>query len=474
MVRRLGPEADVYYEVRRDGSLRSVPAAPPLPDGAWEQCCVVECLVGSGRARQPCLFLHGAWSDVLVDPTAWGFGSTTLADFTVREATQRRVRLHAAHESPGFYTLRGGCRPALWPLPAGVPGPSTATTGLQALELRWAASHDAALQAPSDRRRRAEEWAVDLLPCQQPGKRQRLGVYERVERRAELEAERWQQGGPQREAAGPPPVVPSANMLLQDDTVDAAAPLGASEEELAEARAAKAAWARLKRAGPPREQYSLAVRIMHGSLYVNSFLCHIHVLPADAAYCEGAACQPVGVLEGLSHAFVGCPAVAPAAVRCMLLCRAAQRPRCARGCCLGMSMLSGSLSPICSIAGPICECRSCTACGCCGPAARALAAPSAPLPCAQPRWRRCGRPSSVTSCGRQWTCGGCLTPTPSGSGAAMSASRQMSFSGCERLPSHMYCCCMLGSSPAVLACYAGNPLIYRRLACFTLLRHDRL
>ena len=73
------------------------------------------------------------------------------------------------------------------------------------------------------------------------------------------------------------------------------------------------AWARLRRAGLPREQHGLAYRIMHGSLYVNSFLCHIKVLPAAAAYCECAECQPASVLEGLSHAFVHCPAVAPAA-----------------------------------------------------------------------------------------------------------------------------------------------------------------
>lgn len=315
LVRQLGPGAPAYYEVRRDGGLRRMPAPPALPGAAvWEQCCVVECQVGSGRARQPCLFLHGAWSEVLVDPSVWGFGGVSLGDYTVRAATQRRAQLRAARESPGFYTVGVGCRPALWPLPAGVPGPSAASTGLQALELRWAASHDAALQAPAGRRRRrAEEWVVELLPCQQPGKRQRLGVFERLERRGEFEAERQQQGGPQRGPAAPVVAVASAPVLLQDDTVDAAAPPAATEAEQAEFRAVRSAWARLRRAGLPRDQLGLAIRVMHGSLYVNSFLCHIHVLPASAAYCEHAGCQAAGVLESLSHAFVHCPAVTPAA-----------------------------------------------------------------------------------------------------------------------------------------------------------------
>lgn len=302
-----------YYSVRGDAVLSRLAAPPVLPAAAvWEQCCVVEGPVGGGRVRQSCFFLQGPWSEVLVDPSTWGFGQTTLVGYTVRSATLRRVQLRAAREEPNFYRVGVGCRPALWALPAGVPGPSSATTGLQAMELRWAASHDAVLRAPPGRRRPTREWEVEVLPCQQPGKRPRLSVHQRVERRQEEEAERRQQG--MRLGAPPAPAAAAAlHVPLQDDTVDATAPPGAPEQEEAEWRAARAAWVRIRRAGLPREQHGLAYRILHGSLYVNSFLCHIGLLPAHAAYCECADCQPEGVLESLSHAFLRCPAVAPAA-----------------------------------------------------------------------------------------------------------------------------------------------------------------
>ena len=61
----------------------------------------------------------------------------------------------------------------------------------------------------------------------------------------------------------------------------------------------------------PREQYGTVYRILHGSLYVGALLCHVHVVPRDQACCTHPACE--GVLETLSHAFLLCPAVAPAA-----------------------------------------------------------------------------------------------------------------------------------------------------------------
>ena len=77
----------------------------------------------------------------------------------------------------------------------------------------------------------------------------------------------------------------------------------------------RAVWQRLRAADLPREEYALAVRLLHGSLYVGAFLCHIHVLPPGAACCPHASCS-VGAarppLDDLGHAFLACPAVAPA------------------------------------------------------------------------------------------------------------------------------------------------------------------
>ena len=176
--------ASSYYLVRGDGSLRQLPAMPALPDGArWVQACVLQCTLPGQRASQgrqedeedgpatrPCLL--DAWSEVVVDPTVWGMGKHDLCSFTVRCATQRRIQLRAQHEAGAWYTPGVGCRPALWAPPAGAPSSSRPSTGLQVLEGRWLSSYErgvAEQQRPPDRRRSAE-WAVELLPCQRPGK----------------------------------------------------------------------------------------------------------------------------------------------------------------------------------------------------------------------------------------------------------------------------------------------------------------
>jgi hypothetical protein len=137
---------------------------------------------------------------------------------------------------------------------------------------------------------------VQLLPCQQPGKRQRLDVHARVAARAA--------------AAPPSPVLQSS--VRPDDVTDAAAPTPpttAADQEVQSA--VKAVWRRLYQADLSREQYGTAYRILHGSLYVGGFLCHIGVVSPEEACCSHPACA--GTLETLSHAFLLCPAVAPAA-----------------------------------------------------------------------------------------------------------------------------------------------------------------
>ncbi len=148
--------------------------------------------------------------------------------------------------------------------------------------MRWASTYDARLAAVRTSRRRTAEWEVDLLPCQRPGQRQRLGVYERVQRRQQQE---------QLAPAPPAAPAPQPRWPLQDDAVDAAAvqtAQSAAEEE--ERKVLRAVWRRLRQADLPREEYALAVRLLHGSLYVGAFLCHIHVLPPHAACCPHPAC----------------------------------------------------------------------------------------------------------------------------------------------------------------------------------------
>ena len=212
---------------------------------------------------------------------------------------------------------------------------------------------------------------------------------------------------------------------LQDDTMDAAAPPGAPEQDEAEWRAARAAWIRIRRAGLPREQHGLAYGILHGSLYVNSFLCHIGLLPAHAAYCECADCQPVCVLESLSHAFLRCPAVAPAAAWVCSVFAAVSggaAPPCCPRVLLGDEHAVWRPEPSLqhcwthlrvSFLHSVWQLR----------ARRSRAGrPFCPPPFAQPPWRRSGQRSSATGCGRRQTSVASRAPTLSGSAAATSTS----------------------------------------------------
>ena len=291
------------YSVREDGSLAEKEGAPPL-GLQWEPCCVVACPLDPKDPKSGDLpFLVAAWPHVQVDPSVWGHGDQALPWFTVRAAAVRRVRLRAAQEGEGWFTLGVGWRPALWDPPPGAGASSVRRSGLEIMEARWALSFEQAGRGRG--RRRAAEFQVELLPCQQPGKRQRLGLHERMAARAAL-------------AAAPGPSLHDTEPAWgMDDVRDvAAASTPMSSDELVEWVAVRGAWRRLKEADLPREQYGTAYRLAHGSLYVGGFLCHIGVVGTAVACCSHAAC--VSELETLSHAFLACPAVVPAAA---WLCR---------------------------------------------------------------------------------------------------------------------------------------------------------
>lgn len=297
-----------YFDARPDGSLRPLGELPPVPATAeWVHCCVVACPApGKGGGEVP--MLVGPWTEVVVDPSVWGHGEASLCHFTVRAATQRRIELRARQRHPDWYVPGAGARPRLWPLPAGVPGPAAALTGLQSLELRWASSFDRRRLEGTAARRRSAEFEVELLPCQRPGKRPRLGVFDRLAAAAVAAAERE-----------PAPVAPRRlpPWPLQDDDVrdSTAVPAPASLEEAQARQSVRGVWQRLRGADLTREQHALGYRLLHGSLYVGAFLCHIGVLPPADACCqhEGCAGAAEPPLETLTHAFLTCPAVAPAA-----------------------------------------------------------------------------------------------------------------------------------------------------------------
>jgi hypothetical protein len=294
------------YAVLPDGRLIPLAALPASTlAAAWQPCLVLSCMLQPSQpSRGTAFFLAGPWNDVIVDPAVWGYGSIPLCSFTVKAATQRCIQLRAARLAPRWFAIGSGCRPALWTLPSDEPGPAAAATGLQAAELRWQSSFDRrSLEEQQPRGRRAAEFEVDLLPCQRPGKRSRLSVHARLAARQQQQlappVEQPAGAGQRQQQASPYP--------LQDDVRDAGAPAPRTAEHAAQ----RAFWKRLRAADLPRDQYGLAYRIAHGSLYVGAFLCHISMLPPAAACCLHPSCEQQ--LETLSHAFLTCPAVAPAA-----------------------------------------------------------------------------------------------------------------------------------------------------------------
>ncbi len=314
------------HAVAPDGSLEPPPdgVLPPAAAGglAWRPCCVVSCSSsprssgGEGGGRP---FLVGPWESVLLDPSVWGHGDVPLTSFTVKAVAQRRIQVRAQQEAGGWFAIGDGCRPALWDPPAGAAGGSAARTGLATLEGRWATSWERAAAAAAHPRRRTAEYVVELLPCQQPGKRPRLGVHERLAQRA-AEAAAPPAAAAAAAAAPPQPRVPQ-----QDDELDAAAPPADPAVDADALAAQRRVWQQLRTADLPREWYGLAYRVLHGCLYVGGFMCHIGIYGHAAAQCSHPSCELQ--LETLTHAFVECPAVAPAAAwLCSVFAAVSGRP----------------------------------------------------------------------------------------------------------------------------------------------------
>ena len=170
------------YGVAADGRLKppDLSQAQPASDGQWRPCCVVFCPCPKGRhplvtidagvgpragsaTRPPQqhsagdggegpgsdsgadgtnsapqtiqeAFLLGPWSEVDLDPTVWGHGSTALLQLTARAIARRMLRLRALGRWPALFVAGAGMRPKLWPAAT---GDNQAESGLQGLEQRW-------------------------------------------------------------------------------------------------------------------------------------------------------------------------------------------------------------------------------------------------------------------------------------------------------------------------------------------------
>ena len=227
----------------------------------------------------------------------------------------------------GVASARGGAWPLLWgtrPLAAaeGQGAPGLARDGLQRLEARWVqawqeAQAAAQLRAGLDAGGRppAEVHPAQLVqhawldldvgrlaPRQPP--------VARGPRALARFALRQQQPVP------PPLPVPAAHALvmvtrlaLPNDESDAAQVLATPK------RVPCRAWRELLDDTLVRDHRTVAWRVLHGGLMVGGLQCHLRIDPLGRASCC-PACAAQGraqELETLSHAFVDCPSVAPAA-----------------------------------------------------------------------------------------------------------------------------------------------------------------
>ena len=133
----------VWYSLQPDGSLACLQDPPIQLGGTWVPCCVVFATKGGPRKEQrqqaqqqdSAYYLVGAWEDVQVDPSVWGFGEAGgVLRYTVKAATQRLLQLQCS-SLPGWVPGYG-VRPRLWRDREGALAPATAVQDLEARHKR--------------------------------------------------------------------------------------------------------------------------------------------------------------------------------------------------------------------------------------------------------------------------------------------------------------------------------------------------
>ncbi|KAJ9530847.1 hypothetical protein QJQ45_028863 [Haematococcus lacustris] len=267
---------------------------------------------GQGQGQEE--WLLGPWAHLQLDPQVWGLGTTTLLEFTVRDA---KVRLHQLQRVSvdALYPPGGGLWPVLWgrrpPREAGV-AQGTAVDGeaFRELEERWQASaQQVTAQRAAEEREQQGRDAEELLPEEVQGSQAprwrdtsarappRPSPEQRAAERAERQLEAQQ--GPRRTGRQPATLqVPPDGMV---DELAAAARPGQSCLQV---------WKELMDPTLRREHAIVAWRVLHGSLMVGALWGHILKGAAAPGSSDCRLCQP-GQLETLTHAFLTCPAVAP-------------------------------------------------------------------------------------------------------------------------------------------------------------------
>ncbi|KAJ9524856.1 hypothetical protein QJQ45_003007 [Haematococcus lacustris] len=236
---------------------------------------------GGAKAEE---WLLGPWAHLQLDPQVWGMGTTTLLDFSVKHA---RVRLHQLQRvsADPLHPPSGGLWPALWgvrpPWEAGVPEVAAVADGaLRELELKWEASvQQVAGQGAAGEREQQGRDVEERLPEEVQGS----------------QPPRW--------------LDTSARAHHRPSPQDRAAQQAERQLEAQQRRGGRQPAPRADTADQLAVGFRRASRLR--SLMVGALWGHI--LKGAAAPGSSACrfCQP-GHLETLTHAFLTCPAVAPA------------------------------------------------------------------------------------------------------------------------------------------------------------------
>ena len=246
----------------------------------------------------PHLHMVGAWSDGVLDPRSWGFGSEPVHEYVVRSRASRLRTLRRI--IAGLPEAVSAMRPAIWPAQYG-----DEHTGIRSLEARWERRwelrqqlqpplHQPDVPGPT-RARGAPDPSTDA-PWMHRSRPRPAPARDRRAQQLLLPAP----AEPELQPGEPTPQQRLRAAQRSDDTdLLSLAVADPSSDEWAHT------WRAIHSAALDRPGRVVAWRLLHGKLFVGAFNRHIHRGTPESHLCPHAACQDQ--LATLSHVLLSCP-----------------------------------------------------------------------------------------------------------------------------------------------------------------------
>jgi hypothetical protein len=315
------------FTVNHDGSVRPVPRpwAPFVTNLSFTipaQVIGMQVEETDHQRKTNKIFFKGPWDQADLDPTVWGLHEPGLHDTVVKKAAIRgkTIQMMKHYRRKNDFIPESGIIPALWRDPA-----DEFRQGLTGMEQKWQQDYSrlstaAGIQnqaavnhapAPPSTSNRSRISSNQFSAIQAPAWMRSTHVFNtdiRAQQSAAAEAQHEQRMNQQLAVAE------RGQLRRRDPDYDLKDFCQPSLEQVTKAHRLeyKKAYKRLFLPHLPREAKCLSWRILHGSLFCGGFLCHF--LGAQAlpdACCKSPNCQ--SQLETLSHTFLLCPDVKPAA-----------------------------------------------------------------------------------------------------------------------------------------------------------------